>query len=357
VANRYPRNLKRQEIIDGISVTRVLFPGFYLSSLSPSRIIKYVVTIMIGTANSLRLCFYLKNKRPDVVNIHFVGSQAPFTMFASKLLSIKCVVSLHGDDVEGLPYRSRIDKWLFRKIVTASDHVTACSAYLLEEAKKLAPGIVSKSSVVHNGIRPEEFQNVQPYMHLRPYIFAAGRLVYKKGFDILLDAYRRILDKGLKVDLILAGDGPEKKRLFALAADLGVSLVERDVSGVLSDGGSRRSNKIIFWGNAEKTDMRSLMKGCELFVIPSRKEPFGIVALEAFAAEKKVVAARVGGLQEIVHEDQGHRLVRPESVEDLAEGIVLVLRDNSGSGLCRLRGDTWTTVSMKYLDIFQTIKK
>ncbi len=99
------------------------------------------------------------------------------------------------------------------------------------------------------------------------------------------------------------------------------------------------------------------MKGCELFVIPSRKEPFGIVAVEAFAAEKKVVAARVGGLPEIVHEDHGHRLVRPESVEGLAEGILSVLRGNSENGLCRLRPDTWATASTKYLNIFQTIKQ
>jgi hypothetical protein len=52
-------------------------------------------------------------------------------MLASKLLGIRCVVSLHGDDVEGLPHRSKIDRWLFKKVLLAADYVTACSNYQL----------------------------------------------------------------------------------------------------------------------------------------------------------------------------------------------------------------------------------
>ncbi len=153
------------------------------------------------------------------LNIHFLGSQAPYAILASKLLKIRCVVSLHGDDVEGLPHRSGIDHWLFKKVLLSADYVTACSNYLLDEAKKIVPEIEGKSTAIWNGINPEEYRDIKPYKHPRPYIFAGGRFVYAKGFDVLLHAYRRLLDAGQKIDLILAGDGPERENLINLAEE------------------------------------------------------------------------------------------------------------------------------------------
>ncbi len=352
VTNRYPRNLKRHEIIDDISVRRMLFPGWYLSSLRPERIVQFLAGLIIGTVNSFRLLFLMAKRRPDVVNIHFLGSQAPYAMLAAKILGIRCVVSLHGDDVEGLPHRSKIDSGLFRKVLIASDHVTACSEYLLTRAKKLVPEIEAKSTAIHNGIRLEEFQNVLPYEHAVPYIFAAGRFVHKKGFDVLLSAYRVALDKGLRADLILAGDGAEKKKLINLAVDLGLSFMERENNREWSDGGKGTTNKIIFWGRAQSREMKSLMKGCELFVIPSRREPFGIIALEAFAAGKKVVACRTGGLPEIVHEGEGSRLVNPKDSEAMAQGILLAMGDKAENVVRDMKGRSWKAVAKRYLDIF-----
>lgn len=87
--------------------------------------------------------------------------------------------------------------------------------------------------------------------------------------------------------------------------------------------------------------MKSLMKGCEIFVIPSRKEPFGIVALEAFASGKKVVASNTGGLAEIIHEGINGYFVEAENVEDLAKGIKKALSDNSGNIQMDLNKFSW----------------
>ena len=352
ITNRYPRNLKRQENIDGIEVVRMLFPGLYLATLSLRRIEQFIAGLLIAPVNYLRLLMLLRKQRPDVVNIHFLGSQASYAMLASKTLGVRCVVSLHGDDVEGLPRRSKIDFWLFNKVLTAADHVTACSRYLLSEAEKLVPEIGAKSTVIHNGIRPEEFRNILPFTNTGPYIFAAGRLVYKKGFDVLLRAYRIALDKGLKVDLILAGEGHREKKLISLAMDLGLPLVQRGKNSASSDGKNGTASKVIFWGRAERAEMKSLMKGCDLFVIPSRQESFGIVALEAFAAGKKVVACRTGGLPEIVREGDGSRLVAPEDVEELAEGICSALQDKNEKIIPDLKGNSWDAVSTRYLGVY-----
>jgi glycosyltransferase involved in cell wall biosynthesis len=350
ITNRYPRHLKRHEMIDGINVERMLFAGFYLPSFNPYVVLKYIAGLLIGFGNFFRLMFLLSKRKPDVVNIHFLGSQASYAILASKLLKIRCVVSLHGDDVEGLPYRSGIDRWLFKRVLQAADSVTACSQYLLNEAKKIVPEIGLKSTAIWNGINPEEYNNIQPYIHPRPYILAAGRFVYKKGFDLLLRAYRLLLDRAEKVDLILAGDGFEKDNLLKLAEELGLYIVIKESGDKIKP--DTKSNMVLFWGRAVRNEMKSLMKGCRLFVIPSRKEPFGIVALEAFAAGKKVVAGKTGGLTEIIHEGENGYFAEAGNVEELARSIKRGLSDNPGNVRIDLSDNTWKRVTKKYLNVF-----
>jgi len=110
--------------------------------------------------------------------------------------------------------------------------------------------------------------------------------------------------------------------------------------------------EFIFWGRADRNEMKSLMKGCDLFVIPSRQEPFGIVALEAFAAGKKIVASKTGGLAEIVQDGINGYFVEAEDTEDLARVIKRALSDNSRNVRMDLSKNSWGKVSLKYLKIF-----
>jgi glycosyltransferase involved in cell wall biosynthesis len=357
LANRYPRRLKSLEMMDGLFVKRMLFTGFYLPSFNSYVVLKYIAGLLISCVNSFRLAFLLKKTMPDVVNIHFLGSQAPYATLASRLLGVRCVISLHGDDVEGVPRRSRVDNWLFKKVLLGADYVTACSNYLLSEAKEIVPEVEGKSTAIWNGIRPEKYKNIEPYIHPRPYIFAAGRFVYKKGFDILFRAYRSLLADGERIDLILAGEGPEREKLTDLARRLGLSFAVREQDKGVAGGRRPPIEGVYFWGRAERNEMKSLMKGCKLLVVPSRKEPFGIVALEALSAGKRVVATRVGGLTEIVQDGITGYFVEAESAEDLARGIKTALSDELKDVQMDLNRFSWKEASSQYLNIFRKVKK
>ena len=91
---------------------------------------------------------------------------------------------------------------------------------------------------------------------------ALGRFVKKKGFDTLLEAFAS-LRKESNVKLTIGGDGPERNALKQLAMDLDIS------------------DKVEFVGWVE--DVAEFLSGSDLFVLPSREEPFGIVILEAMA--------------------------------------------------------------------------
>jgi len=358
VANRYPLSLPARDVIDGILILRMLFPGFFLASFRPLRILKYIAGLLMGAINFARLCFLFGRERPDVVNIHFLGSQAPFVLMACKLLHIPCVVSLHGDDVEGLPYRTRIDYWLFQRVLSSADHVTACSAYLLNQAREQVPGIRNKATVTWNGIRVEEYEGIRPHSHPRPYLFAAGRLVPKKGFDLLLRAYSQLLNTGLQMDLILAGDGPEKENLVKQAKELSLPILVRNSHIRIRDKQNLLTNNLLtFWGRASREEMKRLMAECKVFVIPSRLEPFGIVALEAFTSGKRVVASRIGGLAEIVKEEWGGVLVDPDSPSEIAKGIHKALSEVTGNINFDPSEHSWNRAASGYLCAYETVLK
>ncbi len=111
-------------------------------------------------------------------------------------------------------------------------------------------------------------------------VVAIGRLVHKKGFDILLRAVAAVMDDGIALSLAIAGSGPERDALKALCRDLQV----QDV--------------VTFLGWQE--DIEKCLASADVFVLPSRDEPFGIVCLEAMALNVPIIATRTDGPSEIL---------------------------------------------------------
>lgn len=113
-------------------------------------------------------------------------------------------------------------------------------------------------------------------------LVALGRLVRKKGFDRLLEACARLAAAGVEFTLELGGDGPERVAL------------ERDVARLdLHD-----RVRLCGWVD----DVPAFLRGADVFVLPSRDEPFGIVVLEAMACGVPLVATRTAGPLEILDE-------------------------------------------------------
>ncbi|HHQ68753.1 MAG TPA: glycosyltransferase, partial [Halothiobacillaceae bacterium] len=112
---------------------------------------------------------------------------------------------------------------------------------------------------------------------------ALGRLVEKKGFDLLIDAFAQLVQVYPAVRLKIAGRGPQLAKLQAQAAVLGVD------------------EKIEFSGWV--TDIAGFLDQGDVFVLPSRDEPFGIVVLEAMARGLAIVSTKTQGPLEILSED------------------------------------------------------
>jgi glycosyltransferase involved in cell wall biosynthesis len=143
-----------------------------------------------------------------------------------------------------------------------------------------------------------------------PSLLYAGRLSQGKGVDILLAAFRKVLDSGITATLQIAGNGPEEGRLKNLAASL------------------QLGSTVYFHGHVPQAELEERFAGAWAQVVPSVwPEPFGIVAAEAMMRGVPVVAARSGGLSEFIsHEVTGFH-VTPGCTEELTQALIRVLTE------------------------------
>lgn len=290
----------------------------------------------------LGLTQIIKKEKPQIVNLHYIAENAFYVLSARRFADFDLVVNLHGNDIERYWHRSSLSRWLTRTTLNRADMVLANSTHILNQAKKILPEVREKSAVVGNGVYPEEFITDDRFPHHRPYILSIGNFSYQKGFDILVRAFAQVHQECPGVDLIMAGDGHDRDRCQRLAAQFNVN------------------GNLHFLGRVERGLLPALLNGCELFVLPSRKEAFGIVVLEAMAAGKAVVATRVGGVPEIVTHMKDGLLVEPDSPEELAGGIDRLLSDTDlrrrlgaqASKTARQRF-SWEDVAERYLRFYQ----
>lgn len=206
--------------------------------------------------------------------------------------------------------------------VIAKTHNYVDLKYYRHVNRFVATTVDQKNFLVRSGVAADRIEIVPNFSSITPAagvaapggeLAAVGRLVPKKGFDVLLRAMADLVREGLDVRLRLAGDGPERQRLLELARSLGLG------------------DRVRFAG--WQWDIAAFLEGASLFVLPSLDEPFGIVIIEAMARGLPIVSTATQGPREILGEREGW-LVEPGDAEELADAIRGALRDPAE---CRLR--------------------
>jgi glycosyltransferase involved in cell wall biosynthesis len=148
-------------------------------------------------------------------------------------------------------------------------------------SRSIAEHIPVKSHIIHNPYRPE-FRKLEGVTRAKEFIFL-GRLVSDKGADLLLEALRKVKERGLDFRCTITGEGPEKESLQKLSRQYELT------------------DRITFTGTVTGENLIRLLNEHQIMVVPSRwKEPFGVVALEAIACGCVVVGSSGGGLPEAI---------------------------------------------------------
>jgi glycosyltransferase involved in cell wall biosynthesis len=234
---------------------------------------------------------------------------------------------------------------VFRRFLEAGDYNLAASEEIARVGEAIAPGV--RVEPLTNGVETSLFRRVEPSLPAPPSgvrrVIVPRRLFSKNGVEYFVRALPLIAER-LDVEAVLVGDGPERRRLEALAAELGVT------------------ERIRFLGARPNAEMPGLLSSGELAVFPSLMEATSVAALESMACELPVAASRVGGLPQIVDDSVG-ALFEPADPESLAQVVVGLLerRDLASLGAearARVVG-RWSNARLaaRHLEIYEGLTR
>jgi glycogen(starch) synthase len=335
---RHPAELPADETLDGLRVRRFRLP---LPAARPDALARFPA----GAAAALReLGRAADELKPDVLHVQCFSANGVYASALSALRRIPLVVSLQGETVmddRDIYRRSLVLRRSLRLAFRRAAAVTGCSEFVLDDARRfgLRAGVVIPNAVEPDGeASPSRLELPWPR-----FVLALGRVVPKKGFDLLLEAFARVAPGRPDVGLVVAGDGPARPALERRATALGL---ERQTA---------------FPGVLGRSEVAWAAGAADVFVLPSRVEPFGIVVLEALRAGTPAVVSCHGGAPEIVRDGREGLVVDPFDAEELARAIAALLDDQElrhrlgHAARRRVDAFRWEDVAGRYRELYRRV--
>lgn len=284
--------------------------------------------------------------RPEVLHVQCFGPNGLYALALHTLTRTPLIVSAHGEtfmDDHDVFRTSRILRTGLVHSLRAAAAVTGCSQLVLDDLRDRFGG--TGGVVVPNGVDLAEpgREPAGPVAETgspgAPVVLALGRVQRVKGFDLLLRAFAHAdLPDGAR--LVIGGEGEALASLTSLASDLGIA------------------DRVEFPGRLTRAQVARATAQATVFVVPSRREAFGIVVLEGWRAGVPVIATNRGGPREFVTHGVDGLLVDPVDVVALANAITDLVRDPEAAsrvgaaGAERVRDFTWTRTAALYEEVY-----
>ncbi len=245
--------------------------------------------------------------RAEAMYVHFVSAHALYAHDCARAAGVQLLLSFRGNDVMRIAPRSVATRRIYSHLTAAADVNFFCSPWLLRQgvAAPWFRGVPERTAVLADAVTVDR-RTAPRTPAVGPYVLAAGRMVHKKGFDLLLRAWAA-LGPGLP-HLWLGGDGEERAALERLAGELGLG------------------DRVRWLGPVSHPEFLGLLERAVLCVVPSREEPFGIMVLEAQALGVPVLATAVSNLPELIRSGETGWLADP-TPEGLARAIAAAWGD------------------------------
>lgn len=269
--------------------------------------------------------------RPDLIHVHD-WLTAEVGIVLKHHWRVPLIATIHATergrgrgDLNG--HRSQQINDLEWRLTYEAWRVIVCSHFMARQIREYFATPPDKIDVISNGVHipPQPFATPADWVAFRrrfaadneALVIFVGRLVYEKGVHILLEAWPRVVAE-LPARLVIAGAGSASDEFRLRAAELGVSV---EFLGFISD-----------------EDRNRLYAVGDVAVFPSLYEPFGIVALEAFAAGCPVIVSDAGGLAEVVQHELNGLVVPAGDAVALANALLASLHAPAESRLRAARG-------------------
>jgi len=246
----------------------------------------------------------------DHVHAHFAGMAARTAFWINKFFSITFSFTAHANDIfSPRQFEIGLDKLVdtARAIVTETDY----AARFLRERFSHRDDHVHR---IYNGLDLAEFGRAD-FSSIPPLIIAVGRLIPKKGFGYLIRACALLAQRGKSFRCEIVGEGPLENELRGQIDELCLQ------------------NNVVLAGAKPQTQLRLRLAAANVFVLPSVIDPDGgmdnlpTVIMEAMATGLPVVSTNIGGIPEMVVENETGFLVQPGDAVAMADAINKIIGD------------------------------
>ncbi|ETI67035.1 glycosyltransferase family 4 protein [Neobacillus vireti] len=252
----------------------------------------------------------------DLIHAHdwLVGSAA---IALKDLLALPLLATIHATE-HGRHNGIHTEMQLFihekeLQLITWADQLIVCSEYMRDELLLVFNARADRLAVIPNGIDPltaeRTTEEICPGLKQRKYIFSLGRIVKEKGFETIIEAAFNSKENGQSYFFVIAGKGPMLETYRRQVVDW------------------KLENFVAFIGYITDEQRIGLIEGCEMAVIPSLYEPFGIAALETMVLGKPTIVSNTGGIKGIVKHLQTGLLMVPGDAGSLLEQIDFLLQN------------------------------
>jgi len=286
-----------------------------------------------------------KDFKPDIIHAQHLW----ITPFAASQTGIPYVITVHGTDLMGYKKDNRYHKYA-QTAAAAAKKIITISRQVHRDAVDLFPAFENKFILNPNGFDDTIFKikKIKKEKLLKQFkiektpkkiVSFVGKFAHFKGVDILIKAAEIITATIPEVAFLLAGDGELRPELEKLKKKLHL-------------------NNLYFLGHQNQETVASLYNIADVSVVPSRVEPFGLVAIEALACGTPVVATNAGGLPDFINESVG-KLVPMDDSQALAEAIISELKNNTKKTKGKFAAEyakknySWKKTLEKVIEIYQ----
>jgi len=307
MVDTYARRLDRSRF--DLEICCLVQGGIYLESVRRSGVTVHVLNKR-GPADPImlvRLVWLMRRRRFQIVHsFMFTANLWARIAAIAAGVPIRIAAERNVDDWKG-PVR----RWLDRRLARWSSKVVAVSTKVEHYCRDRIGIPAEKLMTIRNGIpcespapleRSREAIRTELGLALdAPVVIQVGRLVPQKGYEVLLDAMRRVSTSRPHARLLILGDGPARADLVSRARELGIG------------------DRVVFAGF--RTNVNEFLHASDLFVLASWREGLPVSLLEAMAAALPAVVTAVGGNDEVVVNGETGFLVPPGDAVQLADRI------------------------------------
>ena len=284
----------------------------------------------------------LQTFQPDILHSHYATG---YGFLGAKMNKHPFVVSVWGSDIFDWPTKSPLHRYLLKWILDKADAICATSRKLYEGTISLFPQYENKTHVIPFGIDMNLFKPAGHKFDTGEIVIGTARKFDKiYQLDLLMEIFDDLVRDYDNIRLKIVGEGPEKENLVKLRN----SLNSRDKIELLP-----------FIPNDKLPDF---LNSLDIFAIPSKFESYGVAAVEACACGLPVVGFEVGGLSEIVHDNEcgylvekNNRTAFKNALVKLIENIELRKKMSTRSREIALQKADITASAEMLIDVYQKI--